>query len=189
METWWASMELFEKVMWCIAIPSSIVFIIQMIMTFVGADSSSDFDSVDGGDISDGGMPFHFFTFRNLINFLLGFSWTGISFYNTIHNRFLLVLLSAFVGLVLVAIVLLLFVWLSRMVQSGNIYIDQAVGKTATVYIPISGKRARAGKVQVSVNGAVREYDAITDSDDLRTGELVVIKEVVEGNMLLVAKP
>jgi hypothetical protein len=31
----------------------------------------------DTGDVE---LPFEIFTLRNLINFLLGFSWTGISF-------------------------------------------------------------------------------------------------------------
>ncbi len=56
-------------------------------MTFAGVDShdglSADFDS----DLSHGDTPFQLFTFRNLINFLLGFSWTGISFYGTIDSK------------------------------------------------------------------------------------------------------
>jgi hypothetical protein len=36
-------------------------------------------------------MPFEIFTLRNLINFLLGFSWTGISFYDAIENKMLLI--------------------------------------------------------------------------------------------------
>lgn len=181
-------MELFQKVMWFIAIPASVIFIIQMIMTFVGMDSDGATDGdVDMGS-SHGEMPFHVFTFRNLINFFLGFSWTGISFYYTVGNKILLTLLAAFMGLLLVAIVLAIFYFLSRAVQSGNIDISSTVGLTATVYYPISAANRRAGKVQVSVHGAVREYDAVTSGEELKTGELVKIMGVVEENILRVEK-
>ena len=68
------------KAFWYIALPVSIFFALQTIATFIGlGDSETDADS-DGGDGGD--MPFELFTLRNLVNFLIGFSWTGISFYN-----------------------------------------------------------------------------------------------------------
>lgn len=189
MDTWWASLELFQKVMWCIAIPSSIIFAVQMIMTFLGMDSDGGLDTDAGGpDVEAGETPFQLFTFRNLINFFLGFSWTGISFYNTIENKFLLVLLAAFMGVLLVAIVMLMFYLLSKTAQSGNIDIKDTVGLTATVYFPIPANRERAGKIQVSVQGAIREYDAMTTGGALKTGELVKIVHVIDGNILLVDK-
>ena len=189
METWWSSMELFQKVMWFIALPVSIIFLIQMIMTFAGMDSDGGMDSDVGGDMGDGdGIPFQLFTFRNLINFFLGFSWTCISLYSSISSKALLVIIGAFVGLLLVAIVMSIFYFMSKMEQSGNISINDTVGLTATVYYPIAETRSRAGKVQISVRGAIREYDAITDGNTLKTGEVVKVKQVVEGNILLVEK-
>ena len=188
MDAWWISLELYEKVMWCIAIPASVIFIIQMVMTFIGMDADGGLDADVNSDLGDTEVPFQLFTFRNLINFFLGFSWTGISFYNTIGNKFLLTALAALMGILLVAIVMAIFYFLSKATQSGNISINNTVGLTATVYIPISANRSRAGKVQVSVHGAIREYDAITLGDALNTGELVVIKSVAEGNILLVEK-
>jgi len=67
----------FLQVLWYIAIPVSLIFVIQSIMTFIGIDGlEADFDgSFDGAQ-----APFQLFSFRNLINFLLGFSWAGITF-------------------------------------------------------------------------------------------------------------
>ena len=71
------------KAFWYIAIPVSIFFGLQTITTFIGlSGGETDVDveiSSDGNDAGD--LPFEIFTLRNLINFLLGFSWTGISFY------------------------------------------------------------------------------------------------------------
>ena len=187
MDAWWTSLDLFQKVMWCIAIPSSIIFVIQMVMTFVGMDADGGLDADTGGEAS-GEMPFQLFTFRNLINFFLGFAWTGISFYNSIGSKFWLVVFSTFMGTLLVSIVLLIFYLLSKATQSGNININSALGLTATVYVPIASSRSRAGKVQLSVSGAIREYDAMTNGDELKTGELVKVTAVIEGNILLVEK-
>lgn len=42
--------------------------------------------------------PFHFFSFRNLINFLLGLGWTGVAFYESIDNPVILVIVAIIVG-------------------------------------------------------------------------------------------
>jgi hypothetical protein len=188
MEIWWNSLDLFLKVMWSLALVSSLIFIIQMMMTFVGMDADGDLSGDAGSDSDGGGMPFQLFTFRNFINFFLGFSWTGIAFYPTMESTLWLTLLATLAGGALVTLVMLLFYALSRTVQSGNIDIRSAVGLIAVVYFPIAASRTRAGKVQVTVQQAVREYDAMTDGDAIATGRLALINDIVEGNILLVTE-
>jgi membrane protein implicated in regulation of membrane protease activity len=187
MEEFWTSLNMLEKILWSIALPSSIIFIIQSIMTFVGMDAhdgvGAEFDGSEGDP-----SPFQLFSFRNLINFLLGFSWAGISLSGNIESDTLIVVLSAIGGLLLVAVVMLIFYYMSRLGESGNIHTEDAIGKTAIVYVPISEKRLRAGKVQLTINGAICEFDALTDGDLLKTGEPVVVKSVINGNLLLVSK-
>jgi len=189
METWWNSLEIMQKVLWCIAGASTFIFVIQAVMTFIGMDSNSGLDTdVDMDTSGTEGHPFQLFTFRNLINFLLGLSWSALVFYHSIENLFLLVGISTLFGCFLVAVVMWMFFQLSKMVQSGNIAIEDTIGLNATVYIIIAGHRERMGKVQLSVKGAVREYDAVTDEDTLKTGALVVVEKVLDGNILLVKK-
>jgi membrane protein implicated in regulation of membrane protease activity len=187
MEEFWLSLDVFEKMLWCIAIPSSLVFIIQTIMTFVGMDAhdgvGAEFDGSEGDP-----SPFQLFSFRNLINFLLGFSWAGISLSGNIESEALIVVLSTIGGLLLVTVVMLIFYYMSKLGENGNIHSEDAIGKTAVVYVPISEKRSRAGKIQLSITGAICEFDALTDGDYLKTGEPVVVKSVINGNLLLVSK-
>jgi len=189
MELWWTSLDPYLKIMWGIAIPFSIIFIIQMVMTFVGMGDQGD--ATGDADVdADMQMPMHFFTFRNLVNFFLGFSWTGISFYETIDSKAWLTFLGVIIGLVLVTIVMALLYALSKAVQSGNIDINNAVGRMATVYytIPASGKGA--GKVQMSVQQVIREYDAMTElNEPIPTGRSVRIKSVIDAHTLLVELP
>ena len=85
-----------------IAIPTSVIFLLQTILTFVGADATDGTGADFDGDLGDTDAPFQLFSLRNLINFLPGFSWTGISFYTTISNKALLLVVALAVGLLFV---------------------------------------------------------------------------------------
>ena len=181
-------MEIIQKLLWCIAGTSTVVFVIQALLTFIGMDSDGGLDVDVDSDGIGGQYPFQLFTFRNLINFLLGFGWSGLVFYHSVGNLLLLAVISTLFGCFLVVVVMWMFFQLSKMVQSGNIAIEEAIGLNANVYLVIAGHRQRAGKVQLSIKGAIREYDAVTDGETLKTGELVVVEDVLDGNILLVKK-
>ena len=188
MTEWWTSLDLFMKILWCIAIASSLIFIIETILTFIGADveMDTDFDVADGGFEGDPSM--NLYTFRNLVNFLLGMSWTAIILNNQIASKALLMLIAFAVGALLVAAVMYMFKWLSKMQQSGNINIFQsAAGCNGKVYLTIPAERKGTGKVQISINESIREYDALTDSEtELKTGTAIKVVEVIDSSTLLV---
>ena len=99
----------------------------------------------------------------------------------------LLLLLAVLVGIAFVVMVMYLFKWLYSMQQTGNINVYQsAVGCTGTVYLSIPGERAGEGKVQIAIQGAVREYNALTEGDALPTGTPIKVVEVVNPSTLLV---
>ena len=189
MQEWWMSLDLFLKSLWCISITTSLIFIIQTVLTFIGMDSDAgsgaDFDGSTG---TDGDFPFQLFTFRNFINFFLGFSWTAIAFYEVITPTWFLLFIAILGGLLLVAAVLYIFYLMSRMEQSGNINIDNALGCRGNVYLKIPAKRSGEGKKQISIQGAIREYDALTDGEELPTGSPIRVIEVLNAETLLVEK-
>lgn len=188
MQEWWMSMDIFMKGLWCISLTASIIFIIQTIMTFIGMDSdagaSADFD----GSSADGEFPFQLFTFRNFVNFFLGFGWTAIALNDSIEARWAVMLISIAVGLLLVAIVMYIFFLMSRMEQSGNIDIQDAAGCKGNVYLKIPGHKSGEGKVQITIQEAVREYNAITEGDELPTGTPIRVTQVVNEDTLLVER-
>ncbi len=70
--------------------------------------------------------------------------------------------------------------WLMRTIASmdsyGNERISNAIGRQATVYIPIPATRNGAGKVQLSMQNRIVEYEAVTDdAEPLKTGDLVEV--------------
>lgn len=192
---WWSSLSVILKVLWAITLTSSLVFIIQSVMTFIGADTGSDIDSfgadtdfsLDAADLGHSGM--NLYTFRNFINFCLGFGWTSVLLYDSIDSLFLLFLLASLVGIGMVAAVMYMFKALSSMQQSGNINLYQsAIGCHGTVYLRIPGSRSGEGKVQISINGSIREYNAVTDDSELPTGTPVQVVEVLDPRTVVVAR-
>ena len=188
---WWSSLSTAMQVLWGITLAASLIFVIQSIMTFIGADADTDFDiDPSGADVPDGfdgpsGM--NLYTFRNLVNFLLGFGWTAILMKNQIKSNALLLIVAAIVGVILVLIVMYLFKWLNGMQQSGTIDIyKSAPGCQGTVYLAIPAERGGVGKVQISINNSIREYDAVTDGDALPTGKPVKVLEVINDSTVLV---
>ena len=177
-------MDSLEKVLWTIALVSSLIFVVQTVMTFMGMDSDADATGC-GADIS-ADMPIELFTFRNFINFFLGFSWTAIAFYG--HAGLALTIVSATIaGLLLVAAVMYMFYLMSRMEQSGNIDLkESAVGCKGTVYISIPERGI--GKVQITIQGAVREYDAVTGGESISSGTPIKVTEVIDDSMLKVER-
>ena len=191
--TWWAGLDTAMKILWGITLTASLIFVIQSIMTFIGADADSDFSidvdsSADGADLSniEGGSSLY--TFRNFVNFFLGFGWTAVLLHEKIASPLVLYLVAALVGVALVAAVMYLFKWLAGMQQSGNINLQKsAAGCEGKVYLTIPENRSGAGKVQITINGAVREYDAVTENDEpLKTGTSIRVVDTVDASTVLV---
>ncbi|MFB0910091.1 MAG: NfeD family protein [Flavobacterium sp.] len=173
------------KAFWYIALPVSLFFGLQTIMTFLGlSDGETDMDS-DTGDVE---LPFEIFTLRNLINFLLGFSWTGISFYNSIENKTVLIIISVIVGLLFVAIFFFLIKQILKLSENNSFKIESTLHKTAQVYLTIPEAKSGKGKVLISVNGAIHELDAMTLSTEKLPSNATVKVVAVESNLLIVEK-
>ena len=185
---WWSALDLFMKILWGIAIATSLIFLVETILTFIGIDHEmdTDFDMADGSFEADASM--NLYTFRNLVNFLLGMSWTAILLKSSITSTALLMVIAVIAGGLLVFAVMWMFRWLSQMQQSGNIDVFKlAVGCQGKVYLTIPAARSGAGKVQITINESVREYDAVTDADTaIKTGTPVRVVEALDASTLLV---
>ncbi len=184
----WQTMDLLEKIYWCFAIPFSLLFVIQIIITFF----AGDMDSIEAeGDADaavddDTGIDFQFLTLKNLIAFFTIFGWTGIACINGGMSTLATVFISIALGLVMMTIMASIAYFMGKLTDDGTLNLKNAKGKVASVYLRIPAKRKGTGKVQVKVQG-LQTLDAITDSEeDIATGALVEIIEVVNDDILLV---
>ena len=78
----------------------------------------------------------------------------------------MLILVSAVIGVLLVMAVMAIFRFMSRMEQNGTINMANAVGCKGNVYLKIPGEKRGEGKVQISIQGAIREFDALTAGEE-----------------------
>lgn len=180
------ALEPLLRTLWYIAIPTSIIFIIQSIMTFIGGDAS-DGTELDTNDI-DGDHSGHIFSLRNLINFLLGFSWAGIGFYNSIENKFLLLFIALNVGFVFVVMFFYVIKQLLKLNEDNTFKIHNILSKTADVYLTIPAKGNGKGKIHISVNGSLHELDAMSNGEKIETGAVVKIIDITADNLVVVEK-
>lgn len=173
------------KAFWYIALQVSIFFLLQTISTFIGF-SGSETDADTGG--GDGDMPFEIFTLRNLINFLLGFSWTGISLYDSIENKTILIGISLLVGILFVGVFFLIIKQIVKLSEDNSFRIENTINKTGEVYLTIPESKSGKGKIQISVNGSFHELDAITNSSEKLSSGIAVKVVAVEHNLVIVEK-
>ena len=187
--SWWAEKEMLEQIYWCFAIPSSLAFVIIILTTFIGGNVGGDAGDADMDVEADEGIGFQFFTIKNMVGFFTIFSWTGLVCIDSGYGLGTTLIASTASGTAMMAIMAFIFYMLSKLVDSGTMDLKNAIGNVGEVYLPIKGNRDSFGKVQINVQGQLRTLDAMTDGeDDLRTGVVVEVLDIINNQILLVAK-
>jgi len=186
--TWWSSLDTLQQIYWAFALPFSAVFIIQMIMTLIGAGGDGDIDTTGDVDLdvdADAGIGFQFITLKNFIAFFTIFGWTGVACLDAGFGTGLSIFLSIIAGMMMMLLMATLFYFMGKLTESGNTRIESAIGKTATVYLKIPAAKSGLGKVQINLQG-LKTLDAMTESaEDIKSGSLVKIVSVEAGEILI----
>lgn len=177
----------FLKALWYVTLPTTLIFVIQTLLTFTGGDASDGLDADFDGDLSHASGPFQLFTFRNLIHFLLGFGWTGVGFYQTIPNKILLLIVAMTIGLGLVGLFFVIIRQIRKLNQDNTMRIENAIGKIAHVYLTIPARQNGHGKVHVSIQNTLRELNAVTNEPKIiPTGASVKVIDTLANGTLIV---
>lgn len=188
MEEWFSVLPLFEKVYWVIALISSVMFIILLVMTLLGGDA----DDFDGGDVDadiegDTGIGFQFLSFKNLMGFLTIFSWSGIACLDGGLSKVLTVVISVICGLLMMLAMATMFYYLGKLQSSGTLKLKNALDQVGEVYLAIGANRSKIGKVSITVQGSLRELEALTDEEkDLEFGNVIRVKNITDNGILIV---
>ncbi len=183
------------QVYWILAAVSSVIFIIQAIMTFIGFDSDADMELADApdaipesGDADFDADGFHLISVKSVISFILGFGWTGILFWDTITSPLWLGLLAFVVGLIFMSLIALLLFQIKKLDKDNTFRIEKVIGMNAEVYLRIPAARKDTGKINVSLNGSMHELEALTEGEEIPTGGKVKIVAKVDGETVIVEK-
>jgi len=160
------------------AIIATVFFLLKLVMMLAGGGIDADMD-VGGADFdldvavdadsaeaaSDSGLKF--LSIQVLAAAIMGFGWGGFS----ANEGFNLALPeSIFVGLACGALFGWVQIWIMKMLftltESGNINIEDVLGKEADVYLTVPAHNKGRGRIRVTVNERHRMYNAVTEGDE-----------------------
>ena len=172
------------------------LFILRSILILVGmsgddADGSADADAdADVGSNADGSpvADFRMVSLQTITAFLLMFGLTGILMRRGGGDvkQWVVAVVASVIGLFTMFVIAKMF-QKSRALQSdGTIYPQDVVGTEGTIYLGI--RPGCIGKVQVTVRGAMKVYDARCADPALAIPTGTAVKVVSADNILVVEK-
>lgn len=185
--SWWQGMDFFAKIFWSIALLFSLLFLIQMVLSFAGGDGDAASGDADEYVSGDDGIGYQFFTIRNMIAFFTFFGWAGVAGVSGGLNKGLTIGIAVVIGSLVVVMMAFLFRSMSKLKQSGTLQIKNAIGLIAETYLFIPAARGGFGKVHIKVQGSLHELQAITDdAEQIATGRLVKVTGIINDSVLVV---
>lgn len=187
---WYQSMPPTLQVFWGCAIISSLIFLVQALLTLLGLDGHSDFDldASFSDNTMDLGGGLSLFSVRSFINFFVGFGWAGVGFYSLIPAAWMLYAVAVIVGCGFVWIYFFIRKQTMQLQSDGTIDIKNCKGAVCDVYFRIPAEETGTGKIQISINGSVHEFPAMTKGAQLPSGTHVKVKEVLDNGVFIVEK-
>jgi len=186
----WSELGLMPQIYWVIAVPATLIFALILVLTVFGSDADTDVQTEIGHGFVDGdGIPFQFLSVKNIVGFFTMFGWSGLGFISTGMGPVLVIALSFLCGLAMMLAMAWLFYLMSKLTESGNMKMKNALGHTGNVYLEIPAQRKGTGKVQVTFQGALQILDAMTDEETaIPTSALVQVVDVIDNQILLVTR-
>jgi membrane protein implicated in regulation of membrane protease activity len=199
MISWWNSLILAQQIFALIAIPSTIVILIQTVLLLIGlgdsgGDGSGDFTHDGTADIdhdagghggTDDGLAL--FSVRGIMTMLAVAGWSGMALLETSLPSWLSITIAILLGVAMLFLMAYVMKLVSKLQSSGNIDVGNAIGKVAQVYIPIPPAGTGSGKVTLTLQETYTELNAITTaSQTLKTGSYVRVVSVDDSGTLVV---
>lgn len=186
----WSELDLMSLVYWLIAAPATLVFAFLLVLTIFSSDADTDVQTDLAHSFGDGdGIPFQLLSLKNIVGFFTMFGWSGLGFISIGMAPFLVIVFSFICGFLMMLAMATLFYFMSKLAETGNMNIRNAVGRTGEVYLPIPAKREGIGKIQITVQGTLQTLDAITDDPEtISTSSIIQVTDVINNQILLVRK-
>lgn len=194
MLNWWISLELVQQIFALIAIPSTLILLVQTILLLIGLGDSGEADggALDAdGDIGDAdassGDGLALFSIRGIVSMLAVMGWSGMALLDTALPDVISIVIAVALGIGMLFLMAYIMKWVSKLQSSGNIDVGNAIGKVAQVYLTIPPSGEGAGKVNITIQETYCEFNAITTvSSRIKTGAYVRVVAVDEIGTLVV---
>lgn len=202
MVAWWQSLSVISQIFACVAIPTSLVLLIQTVLMLIGIGA----DALDGADADldldgDGVLDQEFldpdpsgldglriFTVRGIIAFAVVFGWVGLVMDTAGVALWLTIVVATAAGAAMMVLLAVMMRAVMRLRSDGTLDNRNALGVSGRVYLTVPASRTGEGKVNVLLQGSYVERDAVTDeAAEIPTGCEVVVTGL-SGQTTLVVK-
>ena len=190
MINWWNELLLLQQIFALIALPSPLLIIIQTVLMLIGiggegAEVDADVDIDDGIELPDDGLAI--FSVRGVTSMLCITGWVAVALLETSLPQGIAIAIAILCGVATLIGMAYLMRAIYKLQSSGNIDIENCVGKIGEVYIPIPAAGNGSGKVNLTVQEKFSEFAAITTvGEQLKTGAFVRVVAVSESGILVV---
>jgi len=167
-----------------------VMLLVRVVLQLVGGNSDVDTDiDVGHADVvhADADVSFRLLTLQGLTAFFMMFGLVGfVLLRENMFGNALAIAGALIAGLASVWLIGKIFSSFKKLQSSGTLDNASAVGEEGTVYLTIHA--GGTGKVQVSVKGRLREFDAVSNMNkDIKTGSRIRVIDI-NGRILVVEK-
>jgi hypothetical protein len=168
-----------QTLIW-IAIPATFIFLISTVLIFFGGDADIEADT--GLDL-DEGPSFSFFTFNNMIAFLMTFAWVTLASIQSGTSEIISIFWGIVSGLLIMVIAILMHILMMKLETKNTPTMITTIGKKGNLINKIAFG-GELGKVQIIHNGGLRTYECSAKTP-LATHSHVIVTDVIN-NLLIV---
>ena len=229
MSEWWESLTSLMKILYCIAVPSTLVLLLQTIFSVAGFGNDGDINLSDTGGIDMGDIDvdvdidmdidvdidldvspdgdvcpqgdtdsvthvhadyssLQLFTVQGIVAFLAVSGWVSIAALSSGMPAVGAIPVGAIAGFFAMYGIAKLVQLSKKLTENGTIDFRNAIGETATVYIPIPPEGEGEGKVTLTLQGRFMECSAMSyTKETIKTGTIVRVTDL-NGETLVVEK-
>lgn len=216
MNAWWLSLSALEQGLFCVAIPATMLLVLQTLMLLFGfhghvegnvgghdgfdqhdshwGNNESSADHGHDGPSADGHSGNFFaglrlFTLRGIIAFLSVFGWGSLWLLSIGLRSLLALFLGIAMGFWAMALIAVLLKIALQLQYDGTMDLHNALGVSGLVYLTIPPNRQSTGKVSVLVQEQLSEFEAVTDDpESIQTGSEVTVVGISGQSVLVVIR-
>jgi membrane protein implicated in regulation of membrane protease activity len=140
-----------------------------------------------GGDAHGSSWLMGMFSFRAVVAALTAFGIGGLAAHGSGASPLLSLACAVGCAVASMLIVAIMTSSMRHLEDDGTVRIQQAVGRTGTVYLTIPAEKSGTGKVTLSLQNRTVEFSAITPRQALPTGTKIVVTAVLGTDTVEVA--
>ena len=187
---WWGTLDVTLQVLYCIALPASLLLIIQSILIVIGSGTDMDGGGLDfdGDGVSSGEFgAASLFTLQGVSSFFCVFGWVAIFMYRSGLPLILGIVAGGVLGFVVMFVMAKLMQSMSKLEHTGTLQVSNLVVNIGTVYLTIPPKGEGTGKVTVQTGERLVEFEAVGNtSETIANNTQVRVTNILGENILVV---